>query len=230
MRLNINLASRKYEDVRQFFLRWGVALASLAALTVLLATLAGFSYVRSDKSGKEIKDLQQKVAALQKRREQLMAMDNSPQNRDVTQQKNFWNHEIAKRNLSWTQLFNDLQKIMPSRAYLNSVQPELTRDNRLNLKIVIAAEKRDDARELQTRMEDSARFLAPKIVSETMEKGQKNTAPHWKFEMETGYTPASAMTEPPSAQDGKGQSPATGTAPSGPSPRSGATSATNGGR
>lgn len=223
MRLNINLASRKYEDVRQFFLRWGVTLASLAVLTALLATLAGFSYVRSDKSGKEIKDLQQKVAASEKRRDQLMAMDSSPQNRDVTEQKNFWNQEIRKRNLSWTQLFNDLQKIMPSRAYLNSVQPELTRDNRLNLRIVIAAEKRDDARELQTRMEDSARFLGPKIVSETLEKAQKNAAPHWKFEMETGYTPASATTQPPSAPDAKGQSPQTGAAPS-------ASAATKGGR
>jgi Tfp pilus assembly protein PilN len=215
MRLNINLASRKYEDVRRFFLRWGIALASLAVLTVLLATLAGFSYVRSEKSGKEIKDLQQKVAALETRRDQLMAIDNSPQNRDVTQQKKFWNEEIRKRNLSWTQLFNDLQRIMPSRAYLNSVQPELTRDNRLKLKIVIAAEKRDDARELETRMEDSARFLGPKIVSETLEKGQKNTAPHWNFEMETGYTPASAMIQPPSAQDARGQSPAADTTPSG---------------
>lgn len=230
MRLNINLASRKYENVRRFFLRWGLALASLAALTVLLATLAGFSYVQSEQSGKEIKDLQQKVAALETRRDQLMATDNSPENRDVTQQKKFWNEEIRKRNLSWTQLFNDLQRIMPSRAYLNSVQPELTRDNRLKLKIVIAAEKRDDARELQTRMEDSARFLGPKIVSETLEKGQKNTAPHWNFEIETGYTPANKMTQPPSAQDGRGQSPASETAPSGAPRPSEAPAATKEGR
>jgi Tfp pilus assembly protein PilN len=230
MRLNINLASRKYENVRRFFLRWGLALTSLAALAVLLATLAGFSYVQSEKSGKEIKDLQQKVAALETRRDQLMATDNSPENRDVTQQKKFWNEEIRKRNLSWTQLFNDLQRIMPSRAYLNSVQPELTRDNRLKLKIVIAAEKRDDARELETRMEDSARFLGPKIVSETLEKGQKNTAPHWNFELETGYTPASAMTQPPSAQDARGQSPASETAPSGSPRPSEAPAATKEGR
>lgn len=206
MRLNINLASRKYEDVRRFFLLWRIALASLSVLTVLLATLAGFSYVRSKKSGREIKDLQQKVAALQKRRDQLMAAENSPENRDVTQQKIFWNQQIAKRNLSWTQLFNDLQTIMPSRAYLNSVQPELTHDNRLNLKISIAAEKRPDARELETRMEDSNRFHGPKIITETLQKGQKNAPPIWKFEIETGYTPASAMTQRPAERDARGQS------------------------
>ena len=217
MRLNINLASRKYEDVRQFFLRWGVALTALAVLTALLATLAGFSYVRSAKSGREIKDLQQKVAALQKRRDQLMAIDNSPENREVTQQKKFWNDQIAKRNLSWTQLFNDLQKIMPNRAYLNSVQPELTRDNRLSLKLVIAAEKRDDARELQTRMEDSTRFHGPRIISETLEKAQKTSPPYWKFEIETGYTPTSATTQHPSAHDARGQGSSAETALSRPS-------------
>lgn len=225
MRLNINLASRKYEDVRQFFLRWGIALAALAVLTAVLATLAGFSYVRSAKSGREIRDLQQQVAALQKRRDQLMAIDNSPENRDVTQQKKFWNDQIARRNLSWTQLFNDLQRIMPNRAYLNSVQPELTRDNRLNLKLVIAAEKRDDARELQTRMEDSARFLGPKITTETLEKGERNTTPHWKFEIETGYTPASVTSQRTSAPETRGQGAGAGTALSRPKLPSTTTSA-----
>lgn len=205
MRLNINLASRKYEDVRRFFLRWRVALAVLAGLTVLLATLAFFSHLRSAKSGLEIKGLQQKVDALQKQRDQLRDFENRPENLDVTQQKRFWNAQIAKRNLSWTQLFNDLQRIMPNRAYLNSVQPELTRDNRLMLKLVIAGEKREDARELQKRMEDSAHFHAPHIDAETLQKGEKSGPPIWKFEIGTEYAPASTTAQPQSPHDRHGQ-------------------------
>src|SRR5262249_48158595 len=196
MRLNINLASRKYEEVRRFYLRWSVTLAVLAGLTVILATLAALSYSRSAQSGREIKDLQQKVAALQRQRDALIAIENRPENRDVAVQKNFWNAQIAKRKLSWTQLFNDLQKIMPNRAFLNSVKPELTRDNRLMLKLVIAGEKRDDARELQKRMEDSARFHAPHIDTETLEKGQKSAPPLWKFEIGTEYTPPGPGLQP----------------------------------
>jgi Tfp pilus assembly protein PilN len=205
MRLNINLASRKYEEVRRFYLRWSVILAVLAGLTVILATLAGFSYARSAKSGREIKDLQQKVAALQKQRDALIAVENLPANRDVTLQKNFWNAQLAKRNLSWTQLFNDLQKIMPDRAFLNSVKPELTRDNRLMLKLVIASERQDDARELQKRMEDSARFRAPFIEVESRIKGEKSAPPLWKFEIGTEYAPASAAPQPRSPQERHGQ-------------------------
>jgi Tfp pilus assembly protein PilN len=205
MRLNINLASRKYEEVRRFYLRWSVTLVALAGLAVILATLAALSYSRSAKSGREIKDLQQQVAALQKQRDTLINFEQRPENRDVTLQKNFWNAQLAKRSLSWTQLFNDLQKIMPARAYLNSVKPELTRDNRLMLKLVIAGEKQDDARELQKRMEDSARFHAPHIDAETLEHGQKSAPPLWKFDIGTEYTPTGPSLQPRSPRDRSGQ-------------------------
>ncbi len=39
MRLDINLASQPYEDARQFWLRWGTALAAAAILTLALLTL-----------------------------------------------------------------------------------------------------------------------------------------------------------------------------------------------
>ncbi len=214
MRVEINLASRKYEDVQQFFFRWRTTLVALAGLTALLAALAAWSHVRLEKSGREIKALEQKVATLQKQRDDLIAIDNRPENRAVTEQKTFWNAEIAKRNLSWTQLFNDLQKIMPNRAFLNSVQPELTRDNRLKLKIVIAGEKQGDARELQKRMEDSDRFHAPQIKAEERHKGEKNGPPLWKFEIETDYTPASAASQPRTPEDRRGQSTRSKTEPS----------------
>ena len=37
MRININLASQKYEDARQFYLRWGTALAIALLITAGLA-------------------------------------------------------------------------------------------------------------------------------------------------------------------------------------------------
>jgi len=191
MRLNINLATRKYEDVQQFFFRWGVALAVLAGLTLLLAALAGFKYSNAVKNAKETKELQQKIAALQKERNNLMAIDSSPENHEVTQQKKYWNTQIARRSLSWTQLLNDLQKIMPPRAYLNSVQPELTPDNRLKLKLTIVGETHDNALELVKKMEGSPRFRSVRIVADNVQKEAKGPVVH-KIEIETEYSPATA--------------------------------------
>lgn len=189
MRLNINLASRKYEDVRQFFVRWSVALGALAGLALLLASLAGLSYSRSAKSGKHIRGLQQQIAQLEKEREQLVAFENRPENRDVTEQKRFWNNQIARRKFSWTQLLNDLQKIMPNRASLASVQPELTLDRRLMLKLMIEADNRTNARELVERMEASKGFHGTAILTEFACKDAKPGTPCVKFEIGTEYIP-----------------------------------------
>lgn len=200
MRLNINLASVKYEDVRRFYRRWGTALAVGALLTILLAGLAAYNHSRSLQTNKEIRELQQKISELEKKRAEAEAFENSPENRDVTQQKNFWNAQIARRSLSWTQLFNDLQKIMPGRAYVISVAPELTQDNRLKLKLVIGAEQHANAIDLVKRMETSPRFRQPQIVSENVQKDQKTGANTFKLDIETFYTPAGLMARAPSKE------------------------------
>jgi hypothetical protein len=206
MRVNINLASQKYEDVRQFYVRWGAAIAVLAVLAVLLGTLSYLKYSRSKTSARQATDLRQKIAELEKQRDQSAAFENRPENRDVTQQKKFWNSQIARRSFSWTQLLNDMQRIMPRRAFLDSVQPELTPDNRLKLRLTITGEKRDDARELVVRMEDSPRFHSPRPVNESVEKDTKpGVPPTYKFEIETYYTPTGPVPSPAPAQDQRGE-------------------------
>jgi Tfp pilus assembly protein PilN len=193
MRLNINLASVKYEDVRSFYVRWGTALAAGALLTVLLSALAVYNHSQSAASSARIKDLQQKISQLEKDRAAAEAFENSPENRGITEQKNYWNIQIAKRAFSWTQLFNDLQKIMPGRAYVISVAPELTQDNRLKLKLTIGAEKHENAIDLVKRMEASPRFRQPQIAAETVQKDSKTGASTFKLEIEAFYTPAGLM-------------------------------------
>jgi len=191
MRLNINLATQRYEDVRQFYLRWTVALAVAVIFTGILAVLTVFNYSSSSQSGKRIRQLRERISVLQNERSSAEAVENSPENRDVTDQKNYWNAQIARRSFSWTQLFNDLQRIMPGRAYVLSVKPELTPDNRLKLTLQIAAEQHANAIDLVKRMETSPRFKQPEITTETAQKDSRTGASTIKLEIETSYTPAS---------------------------------------
>jgi type IV pilus assembly PilN-like protein len=189
MRLNINLASQKYEDVRRFYVRWGTAIALAAALMLALMFLGWKNYSDSSATSASIRKLQDEIASLQKERAQAEAISNRPENHDVTAQKNYWNRQIMRRALSWTQLFNDLQRIMPARAYVSSVRPELTPDNRVKLKLEILGDKHDNALELLERMEKSERFRSPKLNSDTSTKDQKTGAMLYKLEIETYYTP-----------------------------------------
>jgi hypothetical protein len=191
MRLNINLASQKFEDVRSFVARATAASAVLAVTAILLAAVAWLNYSSNKSSSARVRDLEQKIARLQEQRAAAEAVENRPENRDVTEQKNFWNKQIARRAFSWTQLFNDLQRIMPARAYVISVSPELTPENRVKLKLTIGGERHDNALELVKKMETSVRFRDPKIDNESVQKESRQGAGQiYKFEIETFYRPA----------------------------------------
>src|SRR6478609_11247845 len=183
MRLNINLASQKYEDVRQFYVRWSVAIALSALLMLVLIGLAWRNFSTSSKSGQRIKQLQAEIADLQKQRAAAEAISNRPENHDVTEQKNYWNRQINRRQLSWTQLFNDLQRIMPARAYVSSVHPEITPDNRLKLTLGIKGDTYDNGLELVKKMEKSERFRGAAIRSENTEKDARSGAQLYKFDI-----------------------------------------------
>jgi type IV pilus assembly protein PilN len=196
MRLDINLASQKFEDVHKFFVLWGAALAIMAMLAGGLGGLVYLKHNQMIRAQQETRELQKQIAELQAKRDKALAIDNLPENRDVTQQKKFWNTQLSRRSFSWTQLINELQKIMPNRAYLNSVQPELTPDNRLKLKLVITGEKPENARELQRKMETSSRFRGPWIAHENPEIGKQGAPPTYKFEIDSDYIPPETAPAP----------------------------------
>jgi type IV pilus assembly protein PilN len=189
MRFTINLASQKYEDVRQFYLRWGAAVALLVLLAVFLGFRARSTYVNAKQSGRHIAELKEKIQVLQQEKANAEALLNQPENHDVRDQSSFWNEEFAQKSMSWTELLTDLEKIMPDRAFLVSVAPTLTADRRLKLKMMIAGEKFDDGNELIKRMEASEHFRGPVIDTQsvlTLGKGQ----PLVQFAVETYFTPA----------------------------------------
>lgn len=202
MRLNINLASRKYEDVQQFYKRWGLAIAVTAVVTVALLITTVVSYTKSSRSNEHIRQLQSDIASLQDERAKAEAVSNRPENHDVTEQKNYWNHQFYRRQLSWTQLFNDLQKIMPARAFVSSVHPEITQDGRLKLSLVIKGDTHGNGLELVQKMEKSERFRGPQISAETMEKDQRSGQQLYKFEIATYYNPTGSSQARTSSKEG----------------------------
>jgi Tfp pilus assembly protein PilN len=203
MRVNLNLASQKYEDVRRFLSIAWMSIAGLSLLVLILAVLSWINFNDTKNSGARISDLKQKITALQEKRAAAEAIENRPENRDVNEQKNFWNAEIEKKRFSWTQILNDLQKLMPGRAYVSSVAPSLGPDNVFKVKLLIVGEKYENALELVKKMENSERFHNPKIIAERVAKDRQSGATQqFEIEIETAYIPSSPMVVLRSAKGG----------------------------
>jgi Tfp pilus assembly protein PilN len=203
MRVNLNLASQKYEDVRRFLSIAWMSIGAMSLLVLILAALSWMNFHDTTASGARIRDLKQKIAALQQKRAAAEAFENRPENREVNQQKNFWNAEIEKKRFSWTQILNDLQRLMPGRAYVSSVAPSLGPDSVFKVRLMIIGEKYENALDLVRKMENSERFHNPKIIAERMVKDKQPTgAPQFEIEIETAYVPSSPMVVLRSAKGG----------------------------
>jgi Tfp pilus assembly protein PilN len=193
MRLNINLASQKYEDVRRFYVQWGSAIGVAALLTLVLLFLAWRNYHNTIESNARIQNLEQQITELERQRAEAKVISDRPENHDITAQKNYWNRQIARRAFSWTQLFNDLQRIMPARAYVSSVHPEITPDNRLKLSLQIMGDTHTNGLELVQKMEKSERFRGPTIKAEATQKDRSGSATLYRFDIDTYYSPGAIV-------------------------------------
>ena len=172
MRIDINLATQAYEDLRKFWLRWGAPLLVLGILTLLLlySVIVGLISARQD--SRLIRERQGQIASRDREKTAAEALLNLPQNRTTRDRAQFLNDLFQRKAFSWTRVFEDMEQVMPARLHVVSIKPEMGDDNQLEIKLAVAGESRDRALELVRRMEASKRFQQTHIESERELTGQ----------------------------------------------------------
>src|SRR5215469_13672094 len=155
MRLDINLATRPYEDATKFWFRWGPGIAALGVATLLLLVWTFSNLYDAHLDHRKVSELEQQIAERKRERENAQALLNRPENRTIRDRSRFLNELITRKAFSWTQAFEDLEHVMPKRLHLVSIQPQMIEDNQLAIKMVVAGDSRADALQLVRRMEDS---------------------------------------------------------------------------
>jgi type IV pilus assembly protein PilN len=108
MRVDINLASRPYEDSGPLWMRWGGALAGLGLLTVVLlySAISGWADARKDHG--LIEQRQQQIAARDLQKAKAEETLNLPANRGTRDRAEFLNDLFLRKAFSWTRVFEDL--------------------------------------------------------------------------------------------------------------------------
>ena len=171
MRLDINLATHRYEDARLFWFRWGTGLGVLAIATLALLVLTFTSWWDARVDHKKIADLQAQIAERDKERASAEALLNEPKNRSMRDKSQYLNELIARKAFSWTRAFEDMERVMPPRLHLVSLQPQLNDDNQLVIKMIVAGDSADHAIELVRRMEESQHFRETRIDTQSAAQG-----------------------------------------------------------
>lgn len=195
MRIDINLASQRYEDSRQFWKYWGTGLVLLSLTTGLLLFLAVTGYQRAGHDREQIAKLKAEIRAYDQERAQAEAVMNQPQNRTMREQSRFLNDLFERKAFCWTRVFEDLERVMPAHLHVVSIHPDVSGDNNAQIKLLVGGASREQALDLVRKMENSKRFKQTRIDTVKFAgEEQKNTDPV-QFEIVTSYV-ATAAAEP----------------------------------
>ncbi|MCU1295965.1 MAG: hypothetical protein JWO91_243 [Acidobacteriaceae bacterium] len=195
MRVNINLASHPYEDVRNFWLRWGGALAGIGILTLILLYLTFTGYADARKDRDLIRQRQTQIADRDRESAQAQALLNLPQNRSTRDRSQFLNDLFERKAFSWTRVFEDLERVMPARMHVVSIHPETNTDNQLELKLVVGGDSHEHALELVRKMEASPRFRRTYIEKEHFPLPGQNVTDAVEFDIMAVYVPETGVSE-----------------------------------
>jgi type IV pilus assembly protein PilN len=187
MRLNINLATEPYEDARRFWMVWGSLVGLLVLITIALAWITASATAGSRTVGRHIEQLRKEIAELDRERAAAEAVLNRPENRDTRDRSRFINGLIARKAFSWTQVFSDLEKIMPPRVRVVSIRPEVNAESQLELHLEAIGDSRDKAIDLVRRMEQSPTFRQARVRSEKDQPQGPNSGV--QFEIVAQYVP-----------------------------------------
>ena len=168
MRLHINLASQPYEAARLFRQRIGALVLALAIIGAALIGYIVYQRIQSRDINRQLAEVRQQIDGLGREEAQARAILNKPANRAVADQSEFLNDLFARKALSWTRVFTEMERIMPPNLHVVSIKPEYNKTGELTLRMVVATDSRDRAVELVRQIEKSPHFRQPQVVAENV--------------------------------------------------------------
>ena len=169
MRFDINLATQPYQDARRFYTDWIIGLTALVVLGALLVGIVFNTWRSTRKIADASSKIRAEIALYDQEKTNAEAIVNRPENKDVRDKSRFINELIARKSFSWTEVFSELEKVVPSHLHVTTLKPEFTKDGQLQLKLTVIANDHAAGLELLRRLEKSDHFQNPQITVESNE-------------------------------------------------------------
>ena len=165
--LRTNLSTRPFYNERPVFL-------ALAAVALFVAALTVFNVVRvaqltrADRAlGARVGATEQQVVKLREQARRAQAGIDRKQLEAVVAAAREANGLIDARTFSWTDLLNRLETTLPADARIASIRPLSSREDRLDLRVVVLARRPEDVDAFVGLLEKDAGFRDVVSVAES---------------------------------------------------------------
>ena len=166
MRTTINLATNPLENNRRFI----AVVAVLGTAVILLSSLLGVRAYREWRASRgverEIARLSGQLRQLEQEQQRYDEFFRRPEVGPVLGRAAFLNSLIARKSVSWTRIFMELERQLPDRVYLVSITPQITEDNQLELKLSVAGESSAEIIRFLKTLEAAPEFSQIEVQAE----------------------------------------------------------------
>jgi type IV pilus assembly protein PilN len=214
MRISINLATRPFVELRPLFARLRLGMAVLAVTAIGLGVGLHFLNQRAQAAEAQMDALKAQTLAFDTERQTDERRMREPQNGAVLDRSTFLNALFAEKSFSWTSVMMDLERVLPAGVQVTSIEPAVNPTGGVSIRLRVSGE-RERAVELVRNLEQSQRFLSPRLANETAQTQEPGSATPVgfggapggvEFEILSGYNPL-----PEAAKDSGTATPAAGT-------------------
>lgn len=193
MRLNINLATQPYQDLRAFLFRWVLGIVAVAVITLALLWAAVSTTISWHKTKSHADEYRAKIAQLDAEQASAKALLDRPENRATRDKSTFINRLISRKAFSWTEVLTDLESILPSGIQVVGITPQISDEGELQLRVAAAGPSRERAIELISRMEASSHFRNAMLMNDVAEQNSDSRnpgPPTYRFDIAANYVPS----------------------------------------
>jgi type IV pilus assembly protein PilN len=166
MKVPINLASQPYENLRPFYLAAGIAAVLLTALALLVVWNVRQNDHETRRLTEQSDRLEKDLQSARREQRDLQQWLARPEVLEIRDRSAFLNSIIARKSLSWTQMFMDMEKILPERVQVTAIHPSLNKDQQAELKLTVSAPSVQPLVEFLKSLESAPQFGAPVVESQ----------------------------------------------------------------
>jgi type IV pilus assembly protein PilN len=174
MKVRLNLATTPLQTHRKFLAASGLV-GAIAGLIFLALGWHVYSLRKSNEALRARADaVRQEVVGLMAQRDKLENFFKEEQNAKLNERSTFLNSLIDEESLNWTQMFMDLEKILPTGVRLVSIDPAHEK-GRVLVKLTVGAMSDDAKLKLIRALENSPAFKDVKVLRDNLIDQQPGT-------------------------------------------------------
>ncbi|MGJ5815195.1 PilN domain-containing protein [Paludibaculum fermentans] len=165
VKIPINLSQEPFRKDRPILVASAITGFLLLGVLLMLVSIIGREREAARESRELMARIDQQLSIVNQQYSKIEAQLRQPVNSAVLDRSLLLNALLIRKGISWTRLFEDLEKVFPGNVRLVAVRPYVTGDNLVQLDMVVGAQSPEPVIQLLRRLEGSNLFGATALLS-----------------------------------------------------------------